>query len=175
MLMGTALFRLGFLTGRLSPAFYHRVLILGFSLGLPIASFGLWQYHANNFDFEWSLTVGRAPNHIATILLAAAYISMIMLWSHSPRWPGFKTRLSAVGRMAFSNYIGQTMLATALFYGWGMGLYARLNRLELLLVMVLIWILQLLISPWWLARFRYGPLEWLWRTLCYWKLQPIRK
>ena len=75
--------------------------------------------------------------------------------------------------MAFTNYISQSVICTLIFYGHGLGLFERVDRLGQLAIVVAIWILQLLWSPWWLARFRFGPLEWLWRSLTYMKFQPM--
>ncbi len=175
MIAGMGLYRLGFLTGGLSAAFYRRFLVLGLPLGLLIAGYGLWQYHVEGYDFVWALSLGRAPNHLATLLVAGAYVSLVMLWSRSDLFTGLQSRMSAVGRMAFSNYIGQTLLATLVFHGWGLGAYARFNRLEILFVVVAIWIVQIMFSSWWLERFRFGPLEWMWRCLSYMKWQPMRK
>ncbi len=76
-------------------------------------------------------------------------------------------RLAAVGRMALTNYISQTILCTLIFYGYGLGLFARLERKQIVLVVVGIWIVQLIVSPIWLRHFRFGPLEWIWRSLTY--------
>ncbi|MBC8366324.1 DUF418 domain-containing protein [bacterium] len=175
MLAGMGLYRAGVLRGQRSASFYRRTLAISLPLGLLISSYGLWKYYQYDYAFPRSLSLGRAPNHIATVFLAGAYVSMIMLWSKSSRLMNLKARLSYLGRMAFSNYIGQTVLATLVFYGWGLGLYGRLNRFELVGVILIIWAAQLLISPWWLKRFHYGPLEWLWRTMSYWKWQPMRR
>ncbi len=174
MLAGMGLYRAGVLSGQRSASFYRRVLAITLPLGLVTSSYGLWKYYQCDYAFPWSLSLGRTPNYIATVFLAGAYLSMIMLWSKSSQLMNLKTRLSSVGRMALSNYIGQTVLATLIFYGWGLGLYGRLNRLELVGVVLVIWTLQLIISPWWLSHFRYGPLEWFWRTMSHWKRQHMR-
>ena len=98
-----------------------------------------------------------------------------MLWSRRPIWVGLRERLAAVGRTALTNYIGQSLMATFIFYGFGFGLYGHLNRISQVVFIFAIWALQLLIAPCWLTHFRYGPLEWLWRTLTYFKWQPMRK
>ena len=82
--------------------------------------------------------------------------------------------LSAVGRMAFSNYIMHTLICTTLFYGHGFGWFGKLQRHELYYVVAAIWLLQLVVSPLWLRKYRFGPLEWCWRSLSYWKRQPMR-
>jgi uncharacterized protein len=84
-------------------------------------------------------------------------------------------RIAAAGRAAFTNYLGTSILMTALFYGWGIGLFGQLSRAELWLVVIAAWILMLLWSKPWLDRYRYGPFEWLWRSLARRSLQPMRK
>ncbi len=75
--------------------------------------------------------------------------------------------------MALSNYLMQSVLCTTLFEGWGFGLFGRLGRLELLGVVGAVWLIQLTVSPLWLRYFRFGPMEWLWRSLTYWKRYPL--
>jgi uncharacterized protein len=83
--------------------------------------------------------------------------------------------LAAVGRMALSNYVMHSVICAFVFYGFGLALFGQLERYELYYVVFGIWVLQLLISPVWLRHYRFGPLEWLWRSLTYWKLQPFRR
>ena len=97
-----------------------------------------------------------------------------MLVCRSKLFCGLKRRLAAVGRLALTNYLMQTVICTTLFYGWGLGLFDKLDRFALLGVVLMVWIFQLLISPPWLARFRFGPAEWLWRSLTYFRRQPMR-
>jgi uncharacterized protein len=77
--------------------------------------------------------------------------------------------------MAFTNYLVQSLLCGLIFYGVGFGLYAQLQRYETYLVMAAIWLLQIIYSHIWLRYFRFGPFEWLWRSLTYWKRQPFKK
>ena len=77
--------------------------------------------------------------------------------------------------MAFSNYLFQSVVTAILFLGWGFGLAGRFDYAGQLLIVVAIWVFQLAVSPLWLRRFRFGPAEWLWRSLTYWKLQPMRR
>jgi uncharacterized protein len=77
--------------------------------------------------------------------------------------------------MAFTNYISQSIICTLLFYSHGLGLFAQLDRYQLMIVVAVIFIAQLIWSPWWLSRFKFGPLEWLWRSLSYGKLQPFKR
>src|SRR5262249_58328655 len=82
-------------------------------------------------------------------------------------------RLEAAGQMAFTNYILQTVICTLVFFGYGLNYFAELEFYQLFFVVLGIWVLQLIISPLWLHYFLYGPLEWLWRSLTYWRVQPF--
>ncbi len=175
MLIGMSFYSLGILTAQRSQTFYRRMVFLGFGVGFPIVGFGLYQYILRDWEASYSLFVGRIPNHIATIFIASGYIALIMLWSKHDVWHRAQNSLAAVGRMALSNYIGQTLLATFVFYGYGLGLYGQFNRIAQLGVVIVIWTIQILVSPWWLKRFRYGPLEWLWRSLTYLRIESMRK
>jgi uncharacterized protein len=84
------------------------------------------------------------------------------------------SRLAAVGQMAFTNYILQSIICSTIFYGYGFGLFGKLQRYEIYYVVILCWMVHLVLSPWWLSRYRFGPLEWCWRSLTYWKRQPMR-
>ena len=84
-------------------------------------------------------------------------------------------RFAAVGRMALSNYLAHSIVLTTIFYGYGLGLYGHVPRLWQMAFVLGLISLQLLWSPWWLARYRFGPVEWLWRSLTYWQRQPMRK
>ena len=105
--------------------------------------------------------------------MALGYAALIILIFHNAGW--LRDRFAAVGRAAFTNYLGTSIVAALIFYGDGLGLYARLSRFEAWLVVPLVWLLMLAWSKPWLDRFHYGPLEWLWRTLARGQVQPLRK
>ena len=84
-------------------------------------------------------------------------------------------RIAAAGRAAFTNYLGTSLVAVTVFYGFGFGLYGHLSRIEAWLLAPAVWTVMLLWSKPWLDRFNYGPFEWLWRSLARWRLQPMRK
>ncbi|MEM7737801.1 MAG: DUF418 domain-containing protein, partial [Deinococcota bacterium] len=175
MLIGMSFYSLGILTAQHSKRFYQRMTMVGFGVGFPVVGFGLYQYILRDWEAGYSLFIGRIPNHIGTMFIASGYIALIMLWSKYDLWRRAQDGLASVGRMALSNYMGQTILATLVFYGYGLGLYGQLNRIAQLGVVVVIWTIQIIVSPWWLKRFRYGPLEWLWRSLTYLRIEPMRK
>ena len=117
---------------------------------------------------EFSMFLGEQFNYVGSVGTALGYTGLLMLFSKSEGFAGMKSRLSAVGRMAFSNYILMTLICTFLFYGHGFGLYGSVERKFQVLIVLAIWILIMLISSLWLRRFRFGPLERIWRGLTYW-------
>jgi uncharacterized protein len=97
------------------------------------------------------------------------------LFARSGGFVSIKTRLSAVGRMALTNYLMHSFICAAIFTGLGFGLVDKLSRTSLYLVVIAIWIFQLILSPWWLKRFHFGPVEWLWRGLTYGRWPNIKR
>jgi uncharacterized protein len=105
--------------------------------------------------------------------MVVAYAALIIDLTRNGGW--LVDRIAAAGRAAFTNYLGTSVLMTGLFYGWGLGLYGSIGRIELWLVVIAMWVVMLAWSKPWLDRFRYGPFEWLWRSLARWQFQPMRK
>ena len=175
MLIGMALYRMGLFERRLDRAKMRQWgwigVIGGAALTVPL---GLLAYTA---DFPLALTLfafngPAAFMHLPMVLGLAALLS---LWAPTAAQTMLGSRFVAAGRMAFSNYLGTSIVMMLIFQGWAGGLFHRFHRPELLLFALLGWALMLLWSKPWLARFRYGPLEWLWRCLTYWRLFPIRR
>ncbi len=172
MLFGMAGLRSGFLTGEWSRRRYTVIAIAGIGLGwigyAAIAAFDI----AHGFDARYVALSWLALATPLRPLTIMGYAAAIVLLARPGGW--LTTRVAAAGRMAFSNYLGTTVLCTTLFYGYGFGLYGTLSRAQLYLVVVPICLLMLLWSKPWLDRFRYGPLEWLWRSLSRFAWQPMR-
>ena len=171
MLIGVAIYRLGVLHGDRPASFYRSMARWGLGVGLPLAVGGVVLQAA--FGFEPRIAViGEAPNTLATIPIALGYIGVISLWNRRSRG-ALIGRVQAAGRMALTNYLGQTVIGIALLRG----LFEPddLDRTWVALFVVAVWMLQLAWSKPWLARFRYGPAEWLWRSATYRRLQPIRR
>ncbi len=175
MLLGMALFQWGVFSGRRSARFYWTLVALGALVGLPVVYYGVVQQFAHNWSFEYSMFFGGLYNYWASLLVALGWVGAVMLACRSDALRAFVRPFAAVGRMAFSNYLLQTVICTTLFYGHGFGLFGRLERIEQAGVVLAIWIFQLMISPLWLRRFQFGPLEWLWRSLTYGRMQPFRR
>lgn len=106
-------------------------------------------------------------------ILSTGYIIAIILLCQSPIWRRRFASGAAIGRTALSNYIGQAVIGTAIFYSWGLGLYGRLGPAWFLLMTIAIFALEAWLSSLWLRRFRFGPLEWIWRSLTYMRIQPM--
>ena len=172
MLLGMAFFRWRILSGERSSSVYTRLLIGGGVIGLILGGVGVQQNFAHDYSVDYSFFFGVLWNYWGSVALGFAYIGLIVGWSRSNLWPGLKRRLGAVGRMAFTNYILHTLIGVMIFRV--MGLYGSVQRWQQLALVLAIGLFQLWLSPMWLARFRFGPLEWLWRSLTYWQLQPMR-
>jgi uncharacterized protein len=113
-------------------------------------------------------------NYAGAVLASVGYAAAGILVVKSGALPALRRALAAVGRMAFSNYLFHSVATSVLFLGWGFGLAGRFDYAQQLLVVVAIWVFQLIVSPLWLARFRFGPAEWLWRSLTYGTAQRMR-
>ena len=174
MLVGMALFQWGVLSAARSPAFYRRAVLAGFGLGLPLVVYGVAWNDRAGWSLEASRFQGMQFNYWGSLLVSFGYLGVVMLLCQSDAFEGAKRRLAAVGRMALTNYLLQTVLGTFVFYGHGLGWFQSTARPGQMAVVFAIWALQLVASPMWLERFRFGPAEWVWRSLTYWKLQPFR-
>ena len=168
MLLGMALFKWKVLSAERSSAFYTKMTFFGLTAGLILSATGLVLNFRNEWSMEFSMFLGSEFNYVGSVGTALGYVGIVMLISQSNRFKTCKKVFSSVGRMAFSNYILMTLVGTFIFYGHGLGLYGRMERTYQLIITLAIWALILIISPLWLKRFRFGPLEGLWRRLTYW-------
>lgn len=175
MLLGMALMKLGVLSGLRDTRFYQRLMLAGYGLGLPLTLASAYLLNAHQWDGLFAFGVGGLPNYLGSLLMALGHIGAVMLIVKCGVWPSLMRRFSAVGRMALSNYLMHSLLLTTVFYGYGLGLYGSVPRAMQMLFVAAVVALQLWLSPIWLQRFRFGPFEWLWRSLSYWRLQPFRK
>ena len=173
MLVGMAAYRSGFLTGSWSREAYRRIAIVGISAGAAFSAVLAAIVWKGGFQLPTTMIALETWSMPAHPVMALAYAALIILLV--PERGALTQRFAAVGRAAFTNYLGTSLIATLIFNGWGLGLYDKLSRAECWLLVPLVWLLMLLWSKPWLDRFRYGPLEWLWRSLSRLELQPMRK
>ena len=172
MLAGMSLFKLRIVTGERSDRFYERLALGGFALGLPVIALGVIAMRNHRWEPLFSFFIAGQYNYWASMVVAGGWIGLIMLvWKRAPR-PALAP-LAAVGRMAFSCYILTSLICTFIFYGHGLGWFGYVSRPGQLAVTVAVWITLLIAAPLWLRRFRFGPLEWIWRTLTYAARQPF--
>jgi uncharacterized protein len=174
MLIGMALFRLRVLDASRPAGFYLALITAGVLVGLPVIAWGLHTNEASGWDAIYTYFVGMQYNYWGSLPLALGWVGLVMLVCQSPQLRPMTRPLAAVGRTALSNYLLQTVLCTTIFYGHGLGLFGKVERVGQMRVVVGVWAVQLVVSPLWLRYFRFGPAEWLWRSLTYWRRQPMR-
>jgi uncharacterized protein len=164
MLLGMALYKLGVLSATRSRAFYLRMGILGFGAGILLNSLGLWRSPAMRWDLLDFSLVSQPLHYWGDLFVALGWVALVMLLCQRG-WP--LRSLAAVGRIALTNYLLQTVICTTIFYGHGLGLFGRVDRAGLLAIVLGIWAFQLLASSVWLRYFAVGPAEWLTRWLVF--------
>ena len=177
MLLGMVFLRWGLLQAQRGLWFYLVMVVAGSAVGLPLIAHGVSVMIEHDWDPIYCTFTGMQYNYWGSLFVAAAWIGAIMIVSKtgSALLRPLVVALASTGRMAFTNYLAQTLICCFIFYGYGLGYHGYLDRWEQGLVVLGIWALQLFSSQWWLTRFRYGPMEWLWRSLVLWKRQPLRK
>jgi uncharacterized protein len=176
MFLGMAFFKSGILIGQASSKVYWGLFIGGLGLGLTLSYFRLQpliDYKFNRFDITKNVLF--AFYEISRTFRAIGIFGLIMLLYKSGWFKWLFALMRPVGQMAFTNYLMQSLLVGLFFYGIGLGYYGKLQRFEIYYVVAATWALQIIWSHIWLRYFRFGPLEWAWRSLTYWKMQPFKK
>lgn len=177
MLIGAGLMKLGVFTAARPPQYYLKLMLLGYGIGLPLVAWGVWRNVASDFEPVALMTFSVHLNWIGGIAVALGHVGLVLRWCQSASFAAWRDYLAAVGRMALSNYLSQSLICAWVFYGWsglGLGQFGAWERQHLAMLVFGIWTLQILWSSWWLAHFRFGPIEWVWRSLTYLRLQPLR-
>jgi uncharacterized protein len=177
MLLGMGLMKFGVFSAERSVGFYRRLALVGYGVGLPLVICDIaieWYYGFFQQNPVFYFTGGWwLIQAISSPFLALGHVAMVMLLFQSGAASWLVRRLAAVGRMALTNYLLTSIICTTIFYGYGFGLYGRLHRPSLYLVVIGVWAVLLAISLPWLERFRFGPAEWAWRSLTYGRPQPF--
>lgn len=172
MLLGMSLYKVGFLDGSRSIGHYARVAAICIPLGLALAWYGAIALERIRFGMP-QRTIADLWNYAGAVFASVGYAAVLIIIVKSGTLGAARTSLAAVGQMAFSNYLLQSVITSILFLGWGLGLAGQFDYAQQLLVVAAIWAFQLVASPMWLARYRFGPAEWLWRSLTYCQRQPM--
>ena len=173
MLIGMAGYKSGFLTGAWSRRRYAQVAAVLVGASLALYGYGAWRVLQADFDpftyYPWTRIYVEAMHPFSALGYAALVVLIF------GRGGALADRVAAVGRAAFTNYLGATVIGTLLFFGTFGGLYGEVSRGQAWLFVPPVWALMLLWSKWWLDRYRYGPFEWAWRSLSRWQWEPMRK
>jgi uncharacterized protein len=173
MLLGMAAYKSGFLTGEWGDADYRRVVRIAIPIGLACGAIIVAYDISSNFYIIGVLSAFLIMAVPFITVMAFGYAALIILLSRRQGW--LARRIAAAGRAAFTNYLGTSLIAAFVFYGWGLGLYGSVSRWQAWLLVPFVWTIMLAWSKPWLEQFNYGPLEWAWRSLARGKLQPMRK
>lgn len=176
MLLGMALFKLGILTGKVAGKIYWWLFIVGLGGGLIISYYRLQPELLYKFnDFDLAKHVSFDYYAISRTFRSIGIFGLILLLYKSGYFKWLFALTRPVGQMAFTNYLMQSVLCGLFFYGFGFGMIGKLQRYELYYVVAVVWVVEICWSHLWLKYFRFGPLEWLWRSLTYWKMQQIKR
>jgi uncharacterized protein len=197
-------FRARDLPWHLLPGIDDTYVLIGFLLGLYAGRRGIFHDVSAHLPFirraqRWGLMIGVAGSAVfaaggsldpspasvmqnlgrACLIFAAPamsffYASTIILLTQGEAWRRRLAPLAAVGRMALSNYLLQSLICTMVFYSYGLALFCKVIPSLGLLLTIVIWLIQIPLSVWWLRRFQFGSIEWLWRSLTYWQRQPMQ-
>ena len=173
MLLGMAFFKWGLLDASRGSREYWLLAIVGIGLGVPLNYLETMTYISSGYQIYWSGSL-RPSYDVSRLSLAVGYIGIIMLVCKYALIPWFRRALAAVGKLALTNYLAQSIICNFIFMGFGLGLFGELQRYQAYLVVLAVWIFQIIFSLIWLRFYRFGPAEWLWRSLTYKRLQPFR-
>jgi uncharacterized protein len=170
MLIGMALYRLRILTAERPARFYLAMMAIGYPIGLAVNVAETWWLMSH--DFSALATRQAAISYdLGRLAMTVGHLGLLLLFVRSGLLPRLRRSLAAVGQMALSNYLIQSIVTSFLFVG--LGLYGQLERHQLFYIVFAIGAVEIVLSPIWLRHFRFGPAEWLWRSLTYGKKQPF--
>lgn len=174
MLLGIAFFKLNILSAEKSYKFYLIMATAGYLIGLTVNYFEVTYIMEQNFSML-SFSKTNITYDLGRVAVAIGHIGLIMLLCKLPILKWLKNALSAVGKMALTNYVMHSVIAMFVFTGTGFALFGTFQRHELIYIVFSIWLFQLIASPIWLKYYQFGPLEWIWRNLSYQKKHPLKK
>lgn len=174
MMIGMGLYKNGFILGEESRPTYLKIGLWMMAVSLPLFIAFAGIAYAQDFNTIWMMNITQAWSILPRLLMIIGYVALFIFITQRFQHSASIQRAAAAGRAAFSNYLGTSILMTFIFYGWGLGYFEQFGRFELQLFVLGAWAIMLFWSRPWLMRFRYGPLEWLWRSLAKGQAQPMR-
>ncbi|HSC54903.1 MAG TPA: DUF418 domain-containing protein [Phnomibacter sp.] len=180
MFVGMGLFYLGFFSNKLATSTYLMILIVGYGVGLTAGYINFYEGQVKDIaSLSAYVDAWRWPHwhlyDLRRLFVSTGHAALLILVYRSGLVNWLMKALANVGQMAFSNYLMQSIICTWYFYGYGFGNYNHLRFYQLYYVVLAVWVFQLIFSSIWLKYFQFGPFEWLWRSLTYWKKQPMLK
>jgi uncharacterized protein len=174
MFLGILLFRMGFFDEHIRQTVHLVIALFGIGIGLTVHAWltlGFYDNYLDPVDSQYYLIfvdLGRFP-------FVFGYLSLIILIFRIGILRCIGDAMEAAGKMALTNYLTQSIIGALVFYGFGLAQFNQLTRLDIAGIIALVWTFQVIFSVLWMRRFYYGPFEWLWRSLTYWKAQPLRR
>ncbi len=165
MLVGVVLYRIGFLSAKLSVRVYVWVGVPAVLFGVLLTSLGTWFNVKLGYSLEQSFVYGATFNYFGSIVTSLGFAAFIMLLAKSSKFMALKRALRSVGKTAFTNYIMQSLFGLVFFCL--LGYFGKLGYAQLMIYVLCMWALQIVASTLWLSKFKQGPLEALWRGLTY--------
>ena len=165
MVVGILLYRLNVIQGTRSLHFYKKLMLYGFCIGLPLSIYSIYLRVSTEYSAASAITSWFWLS-FSVIPMVLGYVGLLTIMNIKLR-ESISTRLRACGKMAFTNYIGMSVICTLIFNGHGLGLFGKLDRLQQFLIVIGVWVIMLIISPLVLKKYQFGPLESLWRKLTY--------
>lgn len=176
MFIGMAFFKMGILTGEAPTKTYALMCIAGLGAGLIFSWLKLQPLINAKFNsYEYIKNSTFAFSELSRTFRSIGFLGFVMLLYKSGLFKWLFELLRPVGQMAFTNYLMQSLICGLFFYGIGFGKYGQLERHEIYYVVAAVWVIQIIYSNMWLRYFQFGPFEWLWRSLTYWKMQPMKR
>lgn len=174
MFLGMAFYKNGILIGKGSLKLYWILFVAGLGVGLLLSYFRIQENIHHNFN-SFNIAKSRTFDsyQLSRALRAVGLFAALILLYRSGVFKWLFALLRPVGQMAFTNYLCQSLICGIIFYSIGFGLFGKVERYEAYLIVGAIWIFQIIFSHIWLRYFLFGPFEWTWRSLTYWKKQPI--
>lgn len=170
--VGAGLCRMGLFEASAS-GLRRRLLAIAWALGLPLAIVASVLKVAVAGDY--GVTASALVNFVAGPLIAIGYLLGWIAVVETGALGKLTDWLAATGRMALSNYLAQSIVASAVMYYWGLGLFGTTTQFTRVLFVAVVFMIQIVSSALWMKRFRFGPMEWLWRSATYWRAQPMRR
>lgn len=154
---------------------YKTMMRIGLPLGLFLNIAGLLLLQQPAAQVSTMITaVGEMIFFVGQYVLTAGYLGLVICMLTNEKWHHRLAKFAPMGKMALTNYLMHSVILSSIFYGYAGGQYGQISRGPQVLMVIAIVIFQMLFSTWWLNRYRFGPMEWLWRSITYKKLQPMR-